>query len=82
VSPLYDAVMLCGPAGKEVAEKLAEPDVSAPVPSVVFPAVNVTVPVGEPEPELGATVAVRATGEFSVGVAEDTDSVVLVAIRG
>ena len=32
-----------------------------PVPSVVAPSLNVTVPVGVPVPELGATVAVNIT---------------------
>ena len=34
---------------------------SVPVPSVVVPFMNVTVPVGVAVPEVGATVAVRVT---------------------
>jgi hypothetical protein len=49
------------------------------VPSVVPPSVNVTEPVGVPEPPVGATVAVKVTGwPALLGLTEDA-SVVVVA---
>src|SRR6266481_9061860 len=40
---------------------VAIPPLSVPVPSAVAPSLNVTVPVGMPEPEAGFTVAVKVT---------------------
>ena len=60
-SPEYAAVMARAPAGREavpaVVLKVARPPLSVPVPSVVAPSLNVTVPVADD----GKTVAVKAT---------------------
>jgi len=60
-SPPYAAVIMCEPTAKVAVENVATPEpLSVPVPSVVPPSLNVTVPVGVPE--LPVTVAVNVTG--------------------
>ena len=63
VSPPYEAVMEC-PATEsdDVANVACPAPFSVPVPIVVAPSLNVTVPVAVPEPgETAATVAVNVT---------------------
>src|SRR5579875_3705990 len=64
-SPEYVAWMLCGPTPSDGSTSVAwsplEPFWTFAVPSVVLPSVNVTVPVGSPVPDVGATVAVAVT---------------------
>ena len=50
-------------------------------PSVVLPSLKVTVPVGTPEPEVFATVAVKVIDVPDVAFAVDAVSVVDVAAR-
>jgi hypothetical protein len=62
VSALYVAVMVSLPTASDEMLMLAEPPLSVPVPRMVVPCVNVTVPVAVPEPgALAATVAVKVT---------------------
>ena len=57
--PAYTAVIECVPAVREDVVNVARPLVSSEVdPSVVVPSMNVTVPVGTPDP---LTVAVKVT---------------------
>jgi hypothetical protein len=69
-------VIECVPAERLEVEKVATPlALSAGAPRGVLPSKNVTVPVGVPVPEVGATVAVKVTvcprGEgFGVEVSE------------
>jgi hypothetical protein len=70
------------PAGNsEVVNAALSPVVdftSGAVPSTVEPFLKVTVPVGTPETESGATVAVKVTGVFSgAGLSEDARAVEL-----
>src|SRR5467141_810036 len=52
---------------------VAIPPLSVPVPSAVAPSLNVTVPVGMPEPEAGFTVAVNVTAwPKADGLSEET----------
>ncbi len=62
-SPLYTAVIVCIPTDNELVVKVAcaEP-LRVPVPRVVAPSLNVTVPVGVPTAgATGLTVAVKVT---------------------
>lgn len=60
--PPYATVILCVPADREVV-KVALPELSELVPSVVDPSLNVTVPAGVAVPgALAATVAVNFSG--------------------
>src|SRR5205814_562825 len=73
-SPAYTAVMLWLPTDKVEVVKTASPPLSVPVPSVVAPSLNVTVPVAVPEPgRFAATAAVKMTAW--PGVAGFTDEV-------
>ena len=58
-SPPYNAVIACGPIARPDVEKVATPDeLIVPVPSVVEPLRNVTVPLAFPAPgAVTATVA-------------------------
>jgi hypothetical protein len=61
-SPLYFAVMVCGPAESVEVENVAIPAaLSVPVPSEVAPSRKDTVPVGFAVPLAGVTVAVNIT---------------------
>ena len=79
VSPPYDAVIECRPCVRAVVANVAFPVASsAPVPSVVAPSRNVTVPVGTVVPEAGVTVAVKVTDCPTVdGLADDVTAVVV-----
>ena len=80
VSPPYTAVILCDPTDSDVVLKVAVPEPSVPVPRVVDPSMNVTVPVGVPAPgATAATVAVNVTlWPKTDGLIEDeTDVLVL-----
>ena len=61
VSPPYEAVMLCEPLASAAVISVAMPDARFAVPRELAPSLNVTVPVGVPEPDRGATVAVNVT---------------------
>jgi hypothetical protein len=77
-SPLYFAVIEFAPAGRVVVEKLAEPDpFSVPVPRVVAPLENVTVPVGTFVPLAGVTLAINVTLAPDVAVAGPVSVVVV-----
>src|SRR6516164_2025800 len=54
---------------------------SVSVPSVVLPSVNVTVPVGVPDPEVGLTVAVNVTFCPATDVPADEVTAVVVFVR-
>ena len=80
--PPYDAVMEWVPAVKEAVIYVACPlAFNVPVPSVVVPSLKVTVPVGVPVPELGATVAVKVTDCPTVEGFTDEVTVVVVDAR-
>src|SRR6516165_1775716 len=66
VSPLYVAVIMCGPAGRFDTVIVAIRPLSVPVPKIVLPSRNVTVPLGVPVPETGATVAWNVIVWFTV----------------
>ena len=60
--PAYSAVMLWTPADNAVVAKVACPEpFNTPDPKVIAPSLNVTVPVGVPDPADGVTVAVNVT---------------------
>ena len=62
VSPEYVAVIECDPTDNVEVVKVAMPPDTAPVPRVVTPSKNVTVPDGLPAPgATTATVAVNVT---------------------
>ena len=83
VSPPYTAVMLCGLPATDNDELLnvATPALSVPVPRVVAPSLNVTVPVAVPLPgATAATVAVNVTDWPNTdGFTEDVKVVVVLA---
>src|SRR6266704_5010 len=72
--------MECAPTAREAVVSVAMPEESSvPVPRLVAPSRNVTVPVGMPTGEL--TVAVKVTGWPKVdGFAEDTRAVVVAGL--
>ena len=76
--------MLCGLplTDSEDVLNMAVPELSVPVPSVVAPSLNVTVPVGVPEPgEFAITVAVNVTvWPKTVGLWSDEIVVVVLAV--
>ena len=66
------------PAVSEEVEKLAVAPLRGIVASVVDPSLNVTVPVGVPEPPDFATVAVKVTDCPNVlGLSEDVSAIAL-----
>lgn len=74
--------MLSAPTGSCVVEYVASPDVfSVPLPSVVVPSRNVTIPVGKAVPEAGVTVAVKVMLVPVVAVVAEASSVVVVSSR-
>ena len=80
VSPLYTAVMECAPSASPEVLKVVHPlPLSVPVPSVVVPSLNVTLPVAAPVAGASTlTVAVKVTGwPTSVGVWEEASAVEL-----
>jgi hypothetical protein len=78
-SPEYAAVMLCDPTVSDDVLKVAVPPLNVAVPSEFAPSLNVTVPVGVPLPDCGATVAVNVTLCLLVNCAFDALSEVVVA---
>ena len=69
---------LCDPTARDDVEKVATPEESVPLPSVVVPSRKVTVPLGVPEP-LGVTVAVKVTLVPVTTVVAEANRVVVVA---
>jgi hypothetical protein len=61
VSPAYAAVTLCEPNASVDVINVATPEARFAVPMELAPSLKVTVPVGVPEPDFGATVAVNVT---------------------
>ncbi len=77
VSPPYDAVIECDPTANAAVLYVALPLLIVPVPSVVLPSVNVTVPVAVE----GETVAVNVTDEPYVdGFADEANITVVLAL--
>jgi hypothetical protein len=77
-SPPYFAVIEPAPTGSVVVEKVVEPEpFSVPVPRVVAPLANVTVPVGTFVPLAGATPAINVTLAPEVAVAGPVSVVVV-----
>jgi hypothetical protein len=73
------AVIELAPTGSVVVESVAIPFTSVPVPSVVEPLMNVTVPVADGAPVFcGAMVAVNITFWFTTGETGNTVTVVVV----
>jgi hypothetical protein len=67
------------PTARVVMESVATPFTTVPVPSVVEPLMNFTVPVGEDDPEFwGVMVAVNMTFWFATGETGKTVSAVVV----
>jgi hypothetical protein len=82
VSPLYLAVIACDPTVNALVPNVAWPVASRlPLPMVVVPSRNVTVPVGVPVPGgFTVTVAVNVTDwPKTDGLAEDATVVVVAA---
>jgi hypothetical protein len=79
VSPAYTAEMAWLPSARALVLKLALPPLNATSPRVLAPSLNVTVPVGVPEPGAAAlTVAVNVTVcPKTDGLAEETTVVLL-----
>ena len=78
--PEYAAVIVFMPIGSAVVARFAPPEpFNVPFPSVVLPFSKVTVPVGVPLPDAGATVAARITLVPAETVAREADNVVVVA---
>jgi hypothetical protein len=77
LSPPYTAVIECEPGARLAGVRVAVPPDSTPVPSVVVPSLNVTVPVAL----LGETVAVKVTGWPNTEGLADEETVVLVLAR-
>ena len=73
---------LCEPTTKADVDKVAIPAESVPVPSVVVPSLNVTIPVGVPVPEVGATVAVKVTDWPNTDGSAEELRVVAVGVKG
>jgi hypothetical protein len=78
-SPLYVAVIECGPTFRDGMESAAVPAVTAAGPSKVVPSKNVTEPVGEPTGD--ETFAVKTTAfETKTALAEETRETAGVAL--
>ena len=80
-SPEYWTVRECVPFARVAVVSVAEPELRFAVPIWVGPSKNATVPVGIPEPDLGATVVVSVTLWPVVTCVLDAVSVVPVAAR-
>src|ERR1041385_3770440 len=82
-SPPYTAVMLCDPTARDVVLRVAWPArLSVPVPIVLLPSVNVTVPEGAPAPgAVAVTVAVNVVDwPKTDGLVEDASDVLVLAL--
>jgi len=81
LSPPYAAVMEWDPrASAEVVSVACALPFSEPVPRAAVPSMNVTVPVGVPEPEVAVTVAVNVTDcPIADGFTDDFSVVALAA---
>ena len=81
-SPLYSAVMLFEATASDAMDKVAVPDVRVPVPIMLEPFLNVTVPPAVPAPgAVAATVAVNVTDcPKTEGFTEDVNAVVVLAL--
>jgi hypothetical protein len=80
-SPPYTAVIVCVATLSPLVLKVAWPPLSVPVPKVIPPSLNVTVPPGVPLPgALALTVAVKVTPwPHTDGLAEELTLVVVLA---
>ena len=72
--------MVCVPAAKFIVENCAEPAPKAAEPICDCASRNETVPVGVPEPDCGATLAVNVMFESEVIWVAEADSEVVVLI--
>jgi hypothetical protein len=80
-SPLYSAVMLFEATASDAMDKVAVPDVRVPVPMMVEPFLNVTVPPAVPAPgETAATVAVKVTDSPNTEGVVEANAVVVLAL--
>jgi hypothetical protein len=81
LSPPYTAVMLCADTESADVAKVVEPPLKVPVPIVLTPSLNVTVPEGVPDPgATGLTVAVKVTvWPDTEGLADELSAVVLLS---
>ena len=70
--------MLCVPVESVLNVRLAPPFVTVPVPIVVVPSLNVTVPVADGVPPVGRIVAVSVTDAPNVVVAGFAATLVVV----
>ena len=79
-SPLYDAVMECGPTARDAVVSVAVPEASRdPEPRLIALSENVTVPVGAPPGEV--TMAEKETDwPKTDGFAEDRSAVVVAGL--
>ena len=80
-SPEYWTVRECVPFVRVEVVSVAEPELRFAVPIWVVPSRKATVPVGVPEPDLGATVAVKVTLWPVSSCVLEAASVVVVAAR-
>lgn len=80
VSPEYDAVIECAPTASVEVLNVAISELTVPLPICVAPSLKVIVPVGLPDPDFGATVAVNVTGCPVVGVVADATREVVVDV--
>ena len=79
-SPEYAAVIVCVPAAKLIVENCAEPAAKAAEPICDCASRNETVPVGVPEPDCGATLAVNVMFVPEVTFSAEAYSEVVVLI--
>jgi hypothetical protein len=82
VPPPYTAVIECVPSASVEIANVVFLLLSVPVPSVVLPSLNVTVPAGLPAPgAIGVTVAVNVTvSPLMDGFNEDTTEIEVAAL--
>jgi hypothetical protein len=83
LSPLYTAVILCEPAARDDVVRVAWPArLTVPVPIVLLPSLNVTIPDAVPAPgAVAATVAVNVTlWPNTEGLAEEVSDVLVPAL--
>ena len=79
-SPGYVAAIEWEPTARLDVSNTADAEVfSVAVPNCVAPSLNATVPVGMPDPDLGATVAVNVIAWPELACMDEADRVVVVA---